>query len=183
MIDNVKALILGMLMLGALVACEPNTKQQKKEINEPTQTSIKKINFDEFKSRLEQKNDTIYVYNFWATWCKPCIAELPYFEQLNQQYAKQKVKVVLVSLDFPSIINTKLVPFVEKQQLKSEVLVLDAGNPNEWIDKISENWTGAIPASLFVYNPINYYELFEQTFTYETLCEVIDPIIAHKKTP
>ncbi|MEM6800899.1 MAG: TlpA family protein disulfide reductase [Bacteroidota bacterium] len=93
-------------------------------------------------------NDTTYVINFWATWCKPCIEELPYFEALQDKYHEQKLRVILVSLDFPRQLESQLLPFLEKQKLASTVLVLLDGKYNEWIDKLSPDWSGAIPASL-----------------------------------
>ena len=92
-------------------------------------------------------NDTTYVVNFWATWCKPCIEELPYFEEFNTTSENKKVKVVLVSLDFPKKLESSLIPFVKKEKLKSKVLVLLDGKYNDWIDKVSPNWSGAIPAT------------------------------------
>jgi thiol-disulfide isomerase/thioredoxin len=104
--------------------------------------------FDEIAPLFQQDNDTTYVINFWATWCKPCVKELPYFEELNASLQGQKAKVVLVSLDFPKKVATQLVPFVEKRQLSSEVLVLLDGKYNDWIDQVDPQWTGAIPATL-----------------------------------
>jgi len=92
-------------------------------------------------------NDTIYIINFWATWCKPCVEELPYFEELIQAYKEKNVKVILVSLDFPRQFKSKLAPFVKERRLQSAVIALADGRYNDWIDKVSPEWTGAIPAT------------------------------------
>ena len=95
-------------------------------------------------------NDTTYVINFWATWCKPCVEELPYFEELTAAYEGQKVRVILISLDFPRQFESKLAPFVREREMQSEVIALADGRYNDWIDKVSTEWTGAIPAT-YVY--------------------------------
>lgn len=107
--------------------------------------------FNEFEPWLNRKSDTTYVVNFWATWCKPCVAELPYFETLTENYKDQKVKVVLVSLDFANQLTKKLIPFVEENKLKSDVVALFDGNYDSWIDKVNKEWDGAIPVTL-IYN-------------------------------
>ncbi|MEM7657745.1 MAG: TlpA disulfide reductase family protein [Bacteroidota bacterium] len=108
--------------------------------------------FEEFSPLLSQANDTTYVVNFWATWCKPCVAELPYFEAFHAQAADQPVKVLLVSLDFPKQIETTLLSFVKRKELQSEVIVLLDGKYNQWIDQVSPDWSGAIPATLVFRN-------------------------------
>jgi len=108
------------------------------------------IGVDELESRLEKGADTTYVVNFWATWCGPCVKELPYFETLGANKADKKFKVLLVTLDFVENLESKVLPFIEKKQIKSEVLLLDEGNPNEWIPRVSEKWSGAIPATIFI---------------------------------
>lgn len=100
---------------------------------------------------FQQRNDTTYVINFWATWCKPCVAELPYFEDLHAKYQGEKVRVILVSLDFPRQIESKVVPFVAKHQLQSDVVVLAETNSRNYIDKVDPSWTGAIPVTV-IYN-------------------------------
>jgi len=154
-------------------AANASLKSNSKSISIPT------ISFNELEQQLSQAQhtDSIYIYNFWATWCKPCVAELPYFEQLQAAYAHQKLKVHLVSLDFPAQLKDKVIPFVLKRQLQCDVMLLDAGNPNEWIDRISPDWTGSIPATLFIHQPNNYRELFEQSFTYQELEEIVQPLL------
>lgn len=123
--------------------------------------------YEAFKPFLETKNDTTYIVNFWATWCKPCVEELPYFEALYQKYQDQKVRLILVSLDFEEQIQTKLLPFMIKQDLKGEVLVLSQDGMNNWIDKIDPSWSGALPATL-IYNK-DKRAFFEQSFDDKTL--------------
>ena len=83
------------------------------------------MEFSELEPYLHRQNDTTYVINFWATWCRPCVKELPYFEQVTEKYKEQKVKVILVSLDFAEEIETKLIPFIKRKDLKSKIIVLD----------------------------------------------------------
>jgi thiol-disulfide isomerase/thioredoxin len=114
------------------------------------QDAFKVVSFEELEVYFNKQNDTLYVINFWATWCKPCLEELPYFEAFHEKYTHDKVKVLLVSVDFKSQIESRVKPFLERKQLKSEVWLLDAGNPNIWIEKVDESWSGAIPATLFL---------------------------------
>ena len=114
-------------------------------------------------------SDTIYVLNFWATWCAPCVAELPDFEKLNTQYAGKKVKVVLISNDFSRDVDKKVKPFVKRKKLKSTVVYMDERTPNTWIDLVSTEWTGAIPATLIVSKSHGFERFFEKRLHYDEL--------------
>jgi thiol-disulfide isomerase/thioredoxin len=103
---------------------------------------------DSLLARIDKGGDTTYVVNFWATWCGPCVHELHYFTELDSAYAGKKVKVILVSNDFKKDIDTKLIPFIQKRNIKTEVLFLDETNDNEWIPKVDKQWQGNIPATL-----------------------------------
>lgn len=131
--------------------------------------------YDEFAQLaplFQQQSDTTYVINFWATWCKPCVEELPYFEKLHEAMQGQKVKVILVSLDFPRQLDAKLVPYVQKNQLKSEVIALTDGDFNSWIDKVSPEWGGAIPVTI-IYNAQKRHFYGEQFPNYEALEKLV----------
>ncbi len=109
------------------------------------------IRIDQLQSEIQSEKDRIQVVNFWATWCAPCLKELPLFEKLNAE--RGDVRVRLVSLDLDLDPNPEKVRnFVVRKKIKSEVIILDEKNPNEWIDKIDKSWTGALPATLVINN-------------------------------
>ena len=135
-------------------------------------TNVEIVDFEGLKPIFEDHSDQVYVINFWATWCKPCVEELPYFEEIHKEYKNQEVKVILVSLDFPKQIKSKLIPFLEKHQLKSDVIVLDDPNSNFWINEVDPSWSGAIPATI-VYKA-DKRQFFEKNFiSFEELNNII----------
>ena len=130
------------------------------------------LSFDDFEPHLHFMNDTTYLVNFWASWCTPCVEELPAIERIGEEYRGEKIKIVLVSLDFPKQIESRLVPFIEKNRIRTEVLVLNDPDANKWIDKVDPAWSGSIPATL-IYNR-NGRMFHEGTYTYEELKQIID---------
>lgn len=101
--------------------------------------------------KLISQSGPIKVINFWATWCAPCVKEMPLFEKLNGD--DKTVKVILVSMDYDLDPDpTKVKKFIERKKILSEVVILAEENPNDWIEKIDKSWTGALPSTLVV-NP------------------------------
>lgn len=130
-------------------------------------SDIPVYNFDEFEKLLKVDSQKTYVVNFWATWCKPCVKEIPAFEKLQRTYENQDVEVVLVSLDFPKKVEQQLLPFLEELKLRSQVILLDDPDQNSWIPKIDKNWSGAIPATL-IFNADKRL-FYEKSFTFISL--------------
>jgi len=147
-----------------------NEDQKKADMNSSLadQNPILEIyDFDGLETYLNKKDDKTYVINFWATWCGPCIKELPYFEKINEDFKKYNVEVILVSLDFPSKYDTHLKPYIKKNKLASKVVALNDTDSNTWIPKVDENWSGAIPATI-IYNK-DKRKFYEQSFEYNEL--------------
>ena len=108
--------------------------------------------YDDMKGSFIAKNDTVYVVNFWATWCKPCVAELPFFMEAEKAMEDKKVKITFVSLDFSDQLDKRVVPFIEKNKINSRCFLLADQDSNEWIPKVDETWSGAIPATVIYKN-------------------------------
>jgi thiol-disulfide isomerase/thioredoxin len=135
--------------------------------------TVYKIN--ELLNRINNDSDTTYVVNFWATWCKPCVAELPEFEKLHLDAKdnNRKTKVLLVSMDFVEELDKKLKDFLAKNKYTCEIVLLDEINGNDFINKISEKWSGAIPATLIVKPKPQGNEFIEGKVTVECLLAAI----------
>jgi len=106
--------------------------------------------FDQFESKLIEDPTKVYVVNYWATWCAPCVKELPHFEALTSEYKDTNVEVVLVSIDFKNQYDRRLVPFLKKKKYTSRLIHLADPKANDWIGKVDPSWEGTIPATLFV---------------------------------
>jgi len=115
-----------------------------------SKTDIPVYDFEALEPLLYTKTNKTYIINFWAMWCAPCVKELPVFEQYKKN--NPEVEVILVSLDFPEDIETKLKPFLKQKGISSTVVLLDDPNANSWINKIDPNWSGAIPFTIIFNN-------------------------------
>ncbi|WP_321317066.1 TlpA disulfide reductase family protein [Labilibaculum sp.] len=135
---------------------------------------IKSHNFKDLEPILHHQNDTTYVINFWAMWCKPCVEELPEFEDIRKDYTGKKVKVILVSLDFGKNVEDRLLGFLKKKNINAEVVLLDDPDANSWIGKVDKDWDGALPATLIYKKGIR--KVFTRQISYDELAGSIDKL-------
>lgn len=101
--------------------------------------------FADFEKAIIKNDDKVYVVNFWATWCAPCVKEIPYFEKLHQQ--NKNVIVIIASLDSKKDIEKKLIPFLKRKKITAQVVSLNDRDYNIWLPKIDRDWSGSIPAT------------------------------------
>ena len=113
--------------------------------------------YEELQTRYLGKNDTTYVVNFWATWCKPCVAEMPYFLEAEKDLSQEKVKFIFVNLDFADQLEKRVIPFLKTKKIDSTVYLLADQDSNHWIPKVNQDWTGAIPATAVYKNGAQVY--------------------------
>lgn len=135
----------------------PETAETAKHVLKKDSISVPVYDFNGFEKFLKFTDNKTYVINFWATWCAPCVKELPHFEQLHKKYSEDGVEVILVSLDMPKMYETHLIPFLKKKQLNSKVIALDDHRQNTWIPKVAKDWSGAIPATYIYKNNNNRF--------------------------
>ena len=119
------------------------------------------VKFDKLQALRNSPSDTLYVVNFWATWCGPCIKEMPYFEAVHKQYQGQPVRVILVSMDAVQDLQ-KVKTFMQRRKIASDVWLLDEADANTWIDNLEPKWSGAIPATILFNNKRRQYHFVEK---------------------
>ncbi len=130
-----KLLLLSILI--SLSACS-NQEEERVEV----------IKIEGLQKLLSEENHKVHIINFWATWCKPCVKELPQFVALARAYPE--VDISLVSLDFIEGLEDKVIPFLDKREIDLRVLLIDELDYNLWIDIVDSSWSGAIPATLIL---------------------------------
>ena len=111
---------------------------------------VEVIKYPQLEKLIKQKDNKVKVINFWATWCAPCIKELPHFEALQKAHSTDELEVFLISFDDVEKLESRVKPFVKKRKLKSTVKLLDETDYNAFIDKVDPRWSGAIPATLVI---------------------------------
>ena len=139
-----------------------------KRVLQRSDVRVEVYDFEGFRPMLRPPHsDTTYIINWWATWCKPCVEELPHFAELAREMSGKPVKVLLVSMDFSNQLESRLLPFLERQALPMECIALESANASHWIDQISPDWSGAIPATLIYRGEQRAF--YEQSFTLDEL--------------
>ena len=121
------------------------------------------------------------IINFWATFCKPCIAELPHFQELANRYSSQGVKLIMVSLDLKEAYPQKVSVFAQKLKLTSPVVFLDESNADLFCPAVDSSWSGAIPASLFINPSTGYRKFYEEELSKEKLEAEIKALLKAKE--
>lgn len=135
---------------------------------------VRKINFVDFEKELKADATNTYIVNFWATWCKPCVEELPEFEKLNEQYKNSQVKVILVNLDYTSKLESLVLPLLQRKNIKSSVYHLLDTDPNLWIDRVEKKWGGALPATIIFQPGMKSIYFTEGKITFDEISTFIN---------
>ena len=118
-----------------------------------TQT-IKKVKATDVRMMMDTSSVPLIV-NFWATWCAPCVKEIPWFDSIMTE-KKSGAKLLLVSLDFPESYPGDLTSFVGKNGYKGEVVFLDESDASYFCPVLEKQWDGSIPSTIFINNKEKY---------------------------
>jgi thiol-disulfide isomerase/thioredoxin len=141
-------------MLLVLFLCATVVAGKSQEIGKWKITDVEKY--------IAQHPDEILVINFWATFCKPCVAEIPSFIKIVEQYKADKVKLLLVSLDLPSYYPKKIADFARKQNFNTSIVWLQETDADYFCPRVDPSWSGSIPATLIVNTKTGYRKFFEE---------------------
>ena len=133
-----------------------------------TAQEIVKWKLDDLKAAIKD-SDKPTVINFWATFCVPCIEEIPYFQQIVKKYDSAGVRLILVSLDMKESYPSKIKSFANKRKFTAPIKFLDETDADLFCPAVDESWSGAIPASLFINNKKSYRKFFEEQLSKEQL--------------
>lgn len=134
-------------------------------------------NFADVKGLFEQASDTIYVVNFWATWCAPCREEIPLLQRLAEERSTEKVRVVLISLDTERSAIDRIPTFLTREAPDLPAIVLtDEGE--QWGKTVDRAWSGSLPTTIIYRGALRY--VYRREFrTYPDLTGAVAPLLRH----
>jgi len=164
---NLKLTILWMLLVAGVMFRSSTGSAQSPTI----------IKFAKLSEMLHRQSDTTYLFNFWATWCQPCVTEFPEFQKFAAENASRKFKLIFVSLDFKKEANKSVAKFLLDHSVHESVYLLDETDYNSWIDQVDSSWEGNLPTTLVVNNATHIHKIFPTELTGADLREAVTPFI------
>lgn len=121
------------------------------------------------------------VLNFWSTSCKPCIAEIPYFQEQVKKFEADSVQLILVSLDMKSNYPHKIRELAKARNFYAPIQWLNETNADYFCPVIDSSWSGVIPATLFINNKTGYRYFHEEKIKPEKLGEILLQLVGRPK--
>jgi thiol-disulfide isomerase/thioredoxin len=138
--------------------------------------AVKRVKITDLEKMITESR-TPLIINFWASWCKPCLEEIPYFMEEAKKHGKDSLQLLLVSLDMKDAFPGQIMRTITKRKITVPVQWLDETNADYFCPKIDPKWSGAIPASLFINNKTGYRKFFEEQLSHEKLKKEIMAIL------
>lgn len=140
---------------------------------------IPRVKMAEVVNTYSRKTDSVYVINFWATFCRPCVGEIPHFISITNRYAAQKVKLLLVSLDLKEDYPAKIRAFAKQRHFNANMAWLNETNADVFCPMIDKSWSGAIPATIMVNARTGYRKFFEAELSAEEFEKALKEVISN----
>ena len=138
--------------------------------------TIKKVKIADVLQMADTSSVPV-VINFFATWCKPCVQELPWFEKSIPNYKGKDVKLLLVSLDYAEDYPKNIAAFASKNNINSQIVWLDESDPNSFCPKVDKRWEGTIPVSLMINKATNFRAFFDHQLPEGQLKIALDKLV------
>ncbi|MDB5226372.1 MAG: TlpA family protein disulfide reductase [Bacteroidota bacterium] len=118
------------------------------------------VKIEDLKKVYEKPNDTTYIINFFATWCGPCMMEMPVLNEFYRNNKNTSKQLIFVSLDNSKYLK-KLPSFIKKLKIEAPVYLLNESSDFSWLPLIDKRWQGSIPATMVVNNKKHIQAFFE----------------------
>jgi thiol-disulfide isomerase/thioredoxin len=141
---------------------------------------IKRIRITDLERTIKESKGPMII-NFWATYCVPCMEEMPWFHELAAKYKSAGVSLLLVSLDLQEAYPKQIMSIAKKLNLTAPICWLDETNADYFCPKVDSNWSGGIPSSLFINNENGYRKFYEEQVPKEKLEKEIQAMLSLKR--
>ncbi|MES2520295.1 MAG: redoxin domain-containing protein [Bacteroidota bacterium] len=111
--------------------------------------SIESIDDEGIKKLLKNDSGKLRLVNVWATWCGPCVAEIPDFLNINRMYRNRDFELITISADKPDK-KDKALATLKRLQASSKNYIFNSDDVYKLIELIDPKWQGALPYTLLI---------------------------------
>lgn len=121
---------------------------------------IPSVKIDSILNRIKESTNKTVIVNFWATFCKPCLEEIPDF--VKSAKTNDSVLLILVSVDAKSSFPNTIVKTARKHDFLDQIIWwLNETDADYFCPKIDPSWSGSIPSTLILNNSTGYRKFIE----------------------
>ncbi len=137
---------------------------------------IKEVKIADLEKIIAESKTPLLI-NFWATWCRPCIEEIPYFQEEVSKHKDDSLQLILVSMDYKEEYPDSIIAMAIKRKFYYPILWMNETKADYFCPRIDPKWYGALPASLFINNKTGYRKFFEEQLSKDKLQKEIKAIL------
>ncbi len=145
-------------------------EEKKSEKN----TVINDLTIGKIETLLSERKQGLTIINLWATWCPPCVAELPHFGNIYKQYSDKDVRLYLINIEGKQAKDSVLKPFLQKNPLPCHVYLLEDGGPEELEKVLKTELSGALPITIIYNSDGKIVKKFEDSITENDIKSVLE---------
>lgn len=138
---------------------------------------IKKIKITDLEKTIKESKEPMIV-NFWATYCVPCLKEMPYFQE---QAKSKKITLLLVSIDLEEAYPKQIRSTAKKLKLTAPIKWLDETDADYFCPRVDSSWSGGLPSTLFINNSTSYRKFIEDEIPKDDFEKQIQALLAPRK--
>ncbi len=173
-------------MLVALVAagCGAPVKTADTAAPSPLPAAVGEVSLatpKEIRALIDAGKGQVVVMNFWATWCPPCVKEMPEFAKFWHEFDGNGVTFLSFTADFAATKDSVVLPFMKSYEIPFPVRIMAVDNPDDLAQELPVEWDGALPAT-FIFGPEGalVWQTVGGTITRDLLAEKVAPLISSK---
>lgn len=143
-----RIVVVGLLGLIVAIASFSQSPQLRPALLNPQ--TVEAISADEFRQLLAHQQGKVILVNFWATWCAPCVKEIPEIVKLQEKYKERGLRVIAVSLDEPEDLETIVRPFVAKRFPGFVSYLCKEMDHDKFASVIDSAWNEIMPTNFLI---------------------------------
>lgn len=121
------------------------TPQLRPELLAPK--TVEPISAAEFRQLLAHHKGKVILVNLWATWCAPCLKELPELAKLQEQYRDKGLQVLAVTLDEPNLLETRVKRTWHERAASLPAYLQTEVSSDKFVSVIDPAWAEIMPTN------------------------------------